>query len=252
MTERDDTLPEDDLFLPPEEADQETLDLDAEADLDPEEEALLASIQDAGSIEAVMQQTVEELESRLEAVEVDAREWKERALRKAADLDNTRKRFQREREELQTSARESVLRELLPVLDDLERALAHATGGVAEEAPLLEGVRMVQRKYVGILERMGCLPVASLGQTFDPNVHEALQQVDRSDVPDNTVVDEFQRGYTFQKRLLRPALVVVGRGGTTVPLETEVQQEDATAGEAGAPPEGDTASAPSPEPEPEP
>ena len=172
---------------------------------------------------AVLTALQEELHACQEALakaEIEAKEWKDQALRRAADFENARRRFQREREEAALAAKEQTLRELLPPLDDLERALTHAAQGGGDEHPLFAGVRMIQRKYIGILEKLQCHPVDSRGQRFDPNHHEALQQVDDVTVPDQTIVDEFQKGYTHQGRLLRAALVVVSRGG---PQRAEAQ-----------------------------
>jgi molecular chaperone GrpE len=102
------------------------------------------------------------------------------------------------------------LRDLLPVIDNLHRALAHSRAG-REDDPILTGVELVLRGFDEVLERHGVKVVPARGTAFDPNRHEAISHVE-SDQPANTVIDEHQRGYVLHDRLLRPALVTVGKG----------------------------------------
>ena len=132
----------------------------------------------------------------------------DRYLRAVAELDNQKKRAQREREEYIRFANESLLRELLPVLDNFDRALGAARAG-AEAQGVLEGVELIQRELLKVLEKFGVTPYSALGQPFDPERHEAVQRVIKPDAPDLTVVEETQRGYLLNGRVLRPALVVV-------------------------------------------
>ncbi|TMA18311.1 MAG: nucleotide exchange factor GrpE [Deltaproteobacteria bacterium] len=132
----------------------------------------------------------------------------ERLLRTAAEFDNFRKRVQKEKDDLRKFAVESLLKDFLPVADNLERALDHA-----EEHDLrqvIEGVRLVQKMLADSLGKHGIVAFSAVGQPFDPNVHEALMQED-SDKPPGTVVSEMARGYKLHDRLVRPAAVVVAR-----------------------------------------
>jgi molecular chaperone GrpE len=132
-------------------------------------------------------------------------------LRARADLENYRKRAQREKEELSRFANENLLREILPVMDNLERALEHARQTPNDSAGLMQGVEMTLAQLHKVLERCGAVPIEALGQPFDPSRHEALGQVESAEQPPNTVVQELHRGYLLNERLLRPALVMVAR-----------------------------------------
>ena len=132
----------------------------------------------------------------------------ERLLRLRADFENLRKRIERERDEYHRHATASLVARLLPVLDNFERALAAARqSGRAD--PLLDGLALIQRQLLEELRREGLRPVECLGQPFDPSVHEAVATDATSRLPVNTVLEELQRGYYFDDRLLRPALVRV-------------------------------------------
>jgi molecular chaperone GrpE len=127
-------------------------------------------------------------------------------LRRRAEFDNFRKRTERERREAWEYAARNVILELLPVLDSLERALAAAP---PVEDDFHSGVRLVARQFLETLERFGLKPIQAVGQQFDPNVHQAVESVATAEHPDHTVVEEWQRGYMFKDRLLRPAMVKV-------------------------------------------
>jgi len=134
-----------------------------------------------------------------------ADDWRNRAMRSAADLENARRRFNKERDELRKFGADGLLKDLFPVLDNLERALAHAesTDGLAE------GVQMVLRQFTQILEKNGATSFEAEGQPFDPQIHEAMTQIATSDVEPGHVVSVFQRGWKLHGRLVRPAMVVV-------------------------------------------
>ncbi len=142
-------------------------------------------------------------------VEAEIKELKESRLRIAADFENYRKRTRREIDDAREDGRAQVLKELLPVFDNLERAVAHAGTG---SDVLVEGVRMTLRQLYAALERFDIKPIEAKGKPFDPQQHEAIQQVDHPELAAGSVVDELQRGYSMGKRLLRPALVTVSRG----------------------------------------
>ena len=135
---------------------------------------------------------------------------KERALRQAAELENYKKRTEREKAEFFKRANEGLVKDLLPVLDNLERALAHAREN-ADLHSLLEGMELVHSELLKTLERHGLEPVEAMGQPFDPDLHEAMMQQENPELDENTVMNEMQKGYLFQGRLLRPAMVVVSK-----------------------------------------
>jgi molecular chaperone GrpE len=158
--------------------------------------------------------------------EVDARtreaaEAQERYLRALADFDNFRRRVAREREEWRRQAQEELLREILPALDNFDRALAAepATGG---DGGFRAGVELIHRDFLKALERLGVRTFGAAGEHFDPLRHEAVARIERDDVADQTVVDEMQRGYLFHDRVLRPARVVVAVEPASPPASGEV------------------------------
>jgi molecular chaperone GrpE len=136
----------------------------------------------------------------------------DRLLRTTADLDNLRKRSRRELDDARTEARTKVLREMLPVMDNLERALEHAQSETAANAAsVIEGVKLVLRQFAQALERCDVVAVDAVGKPFDPNLHEAISQVESAEHAPGSVVQALQKGYTIGNRLLRPALVVVAK-----------------------------------------
>ncbi|HEY4411553.1 MAG TPA: nucleotide exchange factor GrpE [Gaiellaceae bacterium] len=135
-----------------------------------------------------------------------AQEADDRLLRLAADFENYKKRAARERAEYVALANERLLKELLPILDDLERALNAAEEH--EEAQLEEGVRLVHRSLASLLERQGVKEIATVGK-FDPHVHEALLAQPSEDAAPGDVLDVIQKGYTLGDRVVRPARVIV-------------------------------------------
>ncbi len=151
------------------------------------------------------------------------KEEHDRALRALADLDNVRKRASRERDEHAKFNQEKLLRELLPVLDNLDRALEHAGAATAADG-LAEGIRMTRKLLEEVLARQGVRAVESLREPFDPRLQEAMQSVE-SAAPPGTVVAEMVRGYTLHDRLLRPAMVVVSRAAAADKPEAEVARE---------------------------
>ncbi len=131
----------------------------------------------------------------------------DRLARLQAEFDNARKRAVREQQEFREFAAAEVIKNLLPTLDSFERALK--AGGNASE--FRNGIELIYRQFQDALQKIGVQPIAALGQPFDPRVHEAIEMVDTTEVPDHQVVDELQRGYKYKERLLRPAMVRVAR-----------------------------------------
>ena len=154
---------------------------------------------------------------RIAALEAERDEAIDRWKRVAADFDNFRKRAAREREEYVTLANERLVTELLPILDDLERALVAASEH--EEARLEEGVRLVHRALESLLERNGVKEIDTAG-AFDPHVHEALL-AQPSEAEEGSVIDVVQKGYTLGDRVVRPARVVVAAAPPLPPPEVD-------------------------------
>ena len=157
-----------------------------------------------------LKQEIEGLRQSLEETKSQAEQLRDRWMRAVAELDNFKKRSAREREELSRQAQERILRELLPVLDNLQRALAHANNQEGK-AGLLEGIQMIERQFLSALERLGVTPMEVLHQSFDPGRHEAMMQVESEEHEPNTVVQELEKGYMWSDRLLRPAKVAVSK-----------------------------------------
>lgn len=153
---------------------------------------------------------LEELKKRFAEVAAQAEELKDKWLRAAAELENFKRRSLREREEMIRQAQESLIREFLPILDNLQRALAHANN---QDGPagLVEGIRMIERQFSSTLERLGVVPIEALHRAFDPGHHEAMVQVESEEYEPNTVVEELEKGYLWRDRLLRPAKVAVAK-----------------------------------------
>jgi molecular chaperone GrpE len=129
----------------------------------------------------------------------------DRLLRKQAEFDNFRKRVERERSDFLQFAGMDLARELLPVLDDFERALKVACA----DQNYSKGIELIYQRLSDILKKMGVEPIEAAGRKFDPNLHEAVVRVPTDEVEDETVLEELQRGYNFKGKLLRPAMVRV-------------------------------------------
>jgi len=151
---------------------------------------------------------LEGMDDPLAALTEECDALRDQLLRKSAEFDNYRKRTAREVERIRKTAAESVIHDLLPVLDNLGLALHHVED---HSDPLAQGVDMVLKQMGEVLRRNGLEPIEATGKPFDPNVHEAVAQVDREDLPPGHVVEEYQRGYLLGGQILRPAKVVVNR-----------------------------------------
>ena len=147
-------------------------------------------------------------------------------LRKTAEFDNFRKRVERERSEFARRAAEDLLLDLLPLVDDFERALA-----VPSETPDGEsyraGVVLMHRQLLELLRKRDVTPIDAVGEPFDPGLHEAVTQEPSDEHPEGTVVTEFRRGYRLGNRLLRPAMVTVSAGGNAREEAAETDSRDA-------------------------
>ncbi|MBF4509241.1 MAG: nucleotide exchange factor GrpE [Aeromicrobium sp.] len=152
------------------------------------------------------------LEGELETARAEAAAHLETAQRVQAEFDNYRRRVARDAEDAAKRAGQRVITELLPALDNLERALAHVEAG-GDGAELTDGVRMVLEQVLDVFGKEGVERIDPVGAAFDPNEHQAVGQAERADVPEGTVVEMFQCGYRMHGRVLRPAMVVVSTGG---------------------------------------
>ena len=138
-------------------------------------------------------------------------DYYDRLLRKTAEFDNYRKRIDRERSQLSEAAAADLLQELLPLVDDMERALKADTGTEATEG-IRRGVELIHQQLVKLLGKRGVKPVESLGQDFDPHFHMAVAHEPADGRREGEVIEEFSRGYILGERLLRPAMVKVAKG----------------------------------------
>ena len=134
-------------------------------------------------------------------------ELQDRVLRLQAEFDNFRKRTERERLDFAEYAGEQTIRALLPILDDFERALIAASGGAGHE--FIRGIELIYNGLLETLKKQGLEPIESAGTKFDPNFHNAIGRLETDEHEDGTVVQEYQRGYNFKGRLLRPSMVQV-------------------------------------------
>lgn len=154
---------------------------------------------------------VESLKGELAAAQAEAKENHDRMLRMAAEMENFKKRSARELDDLRKYATENLIRQLLTVVDNLERAIASASPENNNGQGVVDGVVLTLAEINKILEKHQVSPIAALGAPFDPAFHQAMCQEESADHPPNTVVQEFQKGYLMHDRLLRPAMVVVSK-----------------------------------------
>ena len=164
----------------------------------------------AGDPNADMQAQIAALTEERDKLQTEKQEIHDRLLRNQAEFENARRRSERERSEFVQYAGMEMVREILPVVDDFERALQ--SGASLAEGPAkdyLKGIELIYQRLVDRLTKLGLEPISTEGQTFDPNLHQAVERVESSDAPDQTIVGEFQRGYRFKGRLLRPSMVRV-------------------------------------------
>ncbi len=155
--------------------------------------------------------TKQELLEKLKEVEQRSQENYDLYMRAYAEMENIKKRGAKEREDLAKFANESLIREILPVIDSLEKALIHA-GDSTNPSGLAEGIEMTLKGLMGALEKAGLKTVEAMGKPFDPQFHEAISQQPDDTVPPKHVIMEMQKGYVLNGRLMRPAIVVISQG----------------------------------------
>ncbi|HEY9908444.1 MAG TPA: nucleotide exchange factor GrpE [Thermosynechococcaceae cyanobacterium] len=182
-----------------------------QADLPPTEAEVVVEV-DAGVASepsAEHQAALTELENELKAVKAQLDDRTNQLVRTAADFDNYRKRTQREREEQEQQIKCSTINELLPVVDNFERARSQIKPQTDAEATIHKSYQSVYKQLVDCLKRVGVAPMRAEGKEFDPNLHEAVLRQATSEHPEGTVIEELQRGYLLGERVLRHALVKV-------------------------------------------
>ena len=161
--------------------------------------------------EAKPDDPIKDLESKLAAKEQEAKESYDRLLRVSAEFENYKKRASREMEDFRKFSNQSLLKEMLSVVDNLELAMNSTNGHKAIDKDLLQGLEMTHKEILKVFEKFNVKPIDAKGQPFDPTFHEAVMQEETNDSPKNTVINELQRGYMIHDRLLRPSMVVVAK-----------------------------------------
>jgi molecular chaperone GrpE len=154
------------------------------------------------------EEMIRDLQEALAVKETEVRNNWDKFVRERADLENYRKRVQREKEELLKYGNESLILEILPVIDNMERALSHASE--EPHVAVIEGIRLTYAMLISALKKFGVTTIETTpGTPFDPDFHQAMRQVESAELPSNTVVEEMQKGYLINDRLLRAAMVSV-------------------------------------------
>ncbi|TXD39471.1 nucleotide exchange factor GrpE [Lujinxingia vulgaris] len=229
---------DDDLFLSPdddEDDDEEVIvvgEEDSDADDDDDEDDDDDALSEANE---ALKSELEAARTQLGEVSEERDELKNKLMRSVADLENYRRRADREKDDLRKYGIDKVVSDLIPAVDNLERALQHAEGK-EDPSSIVDGVTMVYKQIVNALAKYGVQGFVSKGEAFDPQRHEAIQQVETTEYDTGTVVEEYQKGYFLHDRLLRPALVAVAKRIDAPQTEDSSDEEQAdVAGE----PQGD-------------
>jgi molecular chaperone GrpE len=168
---------------------------------------------------------VDDLKKALENQKQVAQSNYEKFLRTYAELENYKKRVEKERADHFKYANEDLLRDMLPFIDNLYRAIEHFSEGDNNSTALAEGVRLTLAEFMRVLEKHGVESIESVGKPFDPNLHEAMLQVETEDYEPLTIVEEFQKGYRLKDRLLRPARVSVAKRPEPDEKESQAERE---------------------------
>jgi molecular chaperone GrpE len=158
-----------------------------------------------------LENPMEDLEAKLEVKEQEAKENYDRLLRVSAEFENYKKRASRDLAELRKFANQSLIKEMLSVIDNLELAMNSTNGHKTIDQGLLQGLDMTHNEILKVFEKFNVKPIEAKGQAFDPTFHEAVMQEATDEFDENTVINELQKGYLIHDRLLRPAMVVVAR-----------------------------------------
>ena len=164
---------------------------------------------------------LKEMVARFEAKEEEAKETYDRLLRVSADFENYKKRASREMEEFRKYANQSLLKDMLSVVDNLELAINSSNDGENSDQSLIDGLNLTLNEILKVFEKFYVKPIEARGKTFDPTFHDAVMREETDDYPENTVISEFQKGYLIHDRLLRPAMVVVAVPKKTTPKDKD-------------------------------
>lgn len=165
------------------------------------------------------------MEARLESMEQESKDSHDRFLRVSAEFENYKKRAAREMNDFRKFANESFVKAMLPVVDNLDRAIESSSDDDHSNSSVVEGVNMTLKEILKIFEQFGVKPFASLGKTFDPALHQAVMQEESDDHPEKTILNELEKGYMMHDRLLRPAMVVVSKKTDSENQENRAQEE---------------------------
>ncbi|MBI3812268.1 MAG: nucleotide exchange factor GrpE [Nitrospirae bacterium] len=171
------------------------------------------------------EQEVRSLRAELEQKSGEIKAAHDKQLRAYAEMDNYKKRMARDQMEQLRYANEKLLKELLPVLDNLERALTHVKNS-PERSPWAEGVELTFRQCLDVLKKFGVTPIPSIGEPFDPNRHQAVTYLDTHEHPEDHVAEELQKGYLYHERVLRPSMVAVARKPSRQATEESSEEPD--------------------------
>jgi molecular chaperone GrpE len=145
----------------------------------------------------------------VERLTLELSEMKERYLRTVAEMDNMRKRLEREKSDFLKYSSEVIMKDMIPVLDSLDKAIPADAKGTASVTAYREGILIVQKQFLQALAKHGLEPVEAVDKPFDPNLHQAIQRLESSEIEAETVATEFAKGYTLHGRLVRPSMVSV-------------------------------------------
>ena len=176
---------------------------------------------DAESGDSPEAEALANLEAEHERYKAEAEKQHDQMLRTIAEFDNSRKRAEREKEESLKYALESFVKELIPTIDSIERAIQSTTES-QDFVALAEGVEMIYKGILSTLEKRGVTPIEAVNEPFDPMQHEAIMHVESEEVPENNVIEEWQKGYMLHNRVIRPSMVSVSKGKSEQVAESEV------------------------------
>lgn len=208
---------------------EETTEQDVQPEAEPEESAEAPEevtpvsedeTEDADAAATTAEDEADTTEFDLKKASVEADQLRDQLLRARAEFDNYRKRTAKDMNRIRETAAEDLIKSVLPAIDNLERALEHVED---KSDGLAQGVEMVLKQLCDALAQKGLEPILSLGESFDPNVHEALAQQPSDEAPEGVIIQEYQRGYTLGGFILRPAQVIVSSGPAEAPCDDSTE-----------------------------
>ena len=173
-------------------------------------------------------ETATSIEEEFAKLKAEYQEQYDQMLRKIAEFDNAKKRAERRAEESSKYAVEGVIKDVIPIIDSVERAI-ESTNESKDFDALSEGIQLIHKQLLDSLQRRNVNPIEAMGENFDPNRHEAIMHVESEEVPENAVIEEFQRGYTLHDRVVRPSMVSVSKGKPEKVNESVAADEEANA-----------------------